>query len=501
MTLKIYNTLSRKKEEFTSVEKGKVKMYVCGMTVYSDAHIGHARTYFAFDVIRRYFEYKGYKVTYVQNITDVDDKIIVAANKEGVNPLEYSRRFTNRSLEDLDNLGIRRANIYPKASETIPDMIELTKQIIKKGYGYESGGDVYFSVEKFKDYGRLSGQKLDDLMSGVRIDPADKKHNPFDFALWKESKPGEPSWDSPWGKGRPGWHIECSTMSSKFLGLPFDIHGGGMDLRFPHHENEIAQAEVATGKIFAKYWIHIGLLTVDGTKMSKSIGNIVNVKDLLKKWDSEVIRLFFAQAHYRSPPDFNEKTLKDAEKGKVRIHRLIEKLDNLSKNVKDYKIDEKSLNKPEKNCLKIINDLKSDFEAAMDDDFNTPQAVALIFEFVNKSNKYLDENSNPNRILCRYALDTLTVLGNILTLLQSSQVKSELSDDKVLFEKVQKILQKYQKDIKEKKIEKLLDLLLEIRENARKNKDWNVADNIRKELDEIGFEIQDTSDGSIWRKK
>jgi cysteinyl-tRNA synthetase len=501
MTLKIYNTLSRKKEEFTSVEKGKVKMYVCGMTVYSDAHIGHARTYFAFDVIRRYFEYKGYKVNYVQNITDVDDKIIAAANNEGIDPLEYSRRFTDRSLRDLDNLGIRRADIYPKASETIPDMIELIQQIVNKGYGYESGGDVYFSVEKFKDYGRLSGQKLGDLMSGVRIDPADKKRNPFDFALWKESKPDEPSWDSPWSKGRPGWHIECSTMSSKYLGFPFDIHGGGMDLRFPHHENEIAQAEIATGKNFAKYWIHIGLLTVDGTKMSKSIGNIVNVKDLLKKWDPEIIRLFLVQTHYHSPPDFNEKALKDAEKGLIRLHRLKEKLENISKNVEVNKIDVKCLNKPEKNYLKIINNLKSDFEAAMDDDFNTPQAAAMIFEFVNKSNKYLSENSNPNRILCRYGLDTLTKLGNILTLLQTIQVKSELLDDKILFEKVHKVIQKYQKDIKEKKIEKLLDLLLEIRENARKNKDWNAADNIRKELDDIGFEIQDTSDGPIWRKK
>jgi cysteinyl-tRNA synthetase len=496
MTIKIYNTLSRKKEGFTPVEKGKVKMYVCGMTVYSDAHIGHARTYFAFDVIRRYFEYKGFKVTYVQNITDVDDKIIAAANKEGVDALEYSRRFTDKCLGDLDDLGIRRADVYPKASETINDMIEMTQQIIDKGVGYESDGDVYFSVNKFSDYGKLSGQKLEEMKAGARVEPGETKKNHYDFALWKKAKPGEPSWDSPWGKGRPGWHIECSTMSSKHLGLPFDIHGGGMDLRFPHHENEIAQAEVATGKNFANYWMHIGLLTVDGEKMSKSIGNIVNVKDLLKKWDSEVIRFFFVQAHYRSPPDFNEKGLKNAEKGLVRIHRLEERLEELTKDVKVYKLDEKALNNDEKNCLKIINDFKSEFEEAMDDDFNTPKAVSSIFEFVNKANRFFEDDVKPNEMLCKLALDTLTKLGNVLTLFQPSLAKRESSDDGVL-----KIVLKYQKDVKEKNIDKLMDLLLEIRENARKKKDWNTADNIRKELDEIGFEIQDTDDGPVWRKK
>ena len=497
----IYNSLTRNKEEFKSVEKGKVKMYVCGMTVYSDAHIGHARTYFAFDVIRRYLEYKGYKVTYIQNITDVDDKIIAAANKEGVDALEYSQRFTDKCLGDLDKLGIRRADVYPKASETIPNMIEMTKKIIDKGYGYESEGDVYFSVEKFKDYGKLSGQKLEDLMSGVRIDPQDKKHNPFDFALWKEAKPGEPSWDSPWGKGRPGWHIECSTMSSKYLGLPFDIHGGGMDLRFPHHENEIAQAEAATDKKFANYWMHIGLLTVDGEKMSKSLGNIINVKDLIKKWDPEVVRLFYAQAHYRSPPDFNEKGLKNAEKGLIRIHRLKEKLESFSDNKPVKEMDGKNLTKEEKSYLKVINDFKSDFEKAMDDDFNSPQAVAVIFEFVNKSNKFFEDNSKPNKQLSGFALNVLTDLGNILTLFQPSLVRTDNDGDKAELEKIQKIALRYKKDINEKSIDELLDLLLEIRENARKEKDWETADNIRKELDEIGFEIQDTTEGPVWRKK
>ena len=288
-------------------------------------------------------------------------------------------------------------------------------------------------------------------------------------------------------------------MSSKYLGIPFDIHGGGMDLRFPHHENEIAQAEAATGKQFAKYWMHIGLLTVNGEKMSKSIGNIINIKDLLKKWDSEVIRLFFAHAHYRSPPDFNENALKNAEKGLVRIYRLKEKLEYLSKDVKAINIDEKSLNDNEKNCLRIINNFKSEFETAMDDDFNTPQAVSLIFEFVNRSNRFFKEKIKPNEMLCKLALETLTKLGNVLTLFQQDLSKD--SDNQAILDKILKLASKYQKNVKEKSINKLLKILLNVREESRKKKDWATSDNIRKELEEIGFEIQDTSDGAIWRKK
>jgi len=493
MTLKIYNSLTRKKEKFIPVEKDKVKMYICGMTVYSDAHIGHARTYLAFDVIRRYFEYKKYKVTYVQNITDVDDKIIAAANKEGVDPLEYSRRFTDICLNDLDKLGIRRANLYPKASETIPDMIEMTEKIIEKGYGYEADGDVYFSVETFKDYGKLSGQKLDEMKVGSCVSTGEKKRNPFDFALWKSAKPGEPSWESPWGKGRPGWHIECSAMSSKFLGLPFDIHGGGMDLRFPHHENEIAQAEAATGKKFAKYWMHIGLLTVDGEKMSKSIGNIVNISELLKKWDAEVIRTFFAQAHYRSPPDFSEKALKDVEKSLERIYRLKEKLEGFSNNAP--KLEENNLASEEKEYEKNIKELVEQFEDAMDDDFNTPKAFAVIFEFVNKSNRFLE--SNPNGALSKYALETLLMIGDVLTLFQDEKEQ----DDSDLAKKLQSLVLKHAKGFKSTDSEEILKKLLERREEVRKNKDWKTSDQIRNELEEIGFEIQDTDKGPVWRKK
>jgi cysteinyl-tRNA synthetase len=496
MTIKIYNSLSKNKEEFIPIKDGKVKMYVCGMTVYSDAHIGHARTYFAFDMIRRYFEYKGYQVTYVQNITDVDDKIITAANKEGVNALEYSKKFTEICLSDLDDLGIRRADIYPKASETIPDMLEMIKKIIDRGYGYVSDGDVYFSVENMKDYGNLSGQKIEDLISGARVELEEKKRSPLDFALWKKAKKGEPFWESPWGNGRPGWHIECSTMSAKYLGLPFDIHGGGLDLRFPHHENEIAQAEAATGKKFAKYWMHIGLLTVNGEKMSKSIGNIINVKDLLKNWDPEIIRFFFAQAHYRSPPDFSEKALKNAKKGLIRIHRLKERLEEISNDVA-IGFDKSLLSEEELRYLLSFDNFKSLFENAMNDDFNTPEAVALIFDFVNKSNSFLEKVSTPNKSLLKYVLINFVKLGKIITLFEQKKI----GDDSLLIDKLQDILDKYDKKNVSRDLNKLMDYILDIRQNARKQKDWLTADDIRFSLHELGFEIQDTNDGPIWRKK
>jgi cysteinyl-tRNA synthetase len=385
MSLKIYNSLTRKKQTFTPANKGKVHMYVCGMTVYSDVHIGHARTYLAFDIIRRYLEHKGYTVSYVQNITDVDDKIITAANKQDIDPIKYAERYTQRCLKDLDRLGIRRADHYPKASETIPDMINMIQQILDHDYGYIANGDVYFSVEKFNKYGKLSGQNINEMKTGARITPGEKKKKPLDFALWKAAKPGEPAWPSPWGKGRPGWHIECSTMSSKLLGLPFDIHGGGMDLRCPHQENEIAQAEAATGKPFANHWIHIGLLTVNGEKMSKSLGNIINVQDILKKWEPVVLRIFFAQTHYRSPPDFTEKALTDVKKSKERIYRLKEKLVTLSKNAPP--LDIAQLNKSEQQYLNTIQNFQQHIEAvALCDEFKEGGeclwGVEIIIHFV-----------------------------------------------------------------------------------------------------------------------
>jgi cysteinyl-tRNA synthetase len=500
MSLQIYNSLTRKKEIFKPVVKGKVKMYVCGMTVYSDAHIGHARTYLAFDIIRRYFEYNGYAVTYIQNITDVDDKIIMAANKVGVDPLEYSRRFADICLHDLDDLGIRRADKYPKASETIPDMIEMIKQIIDRGYGYAADGDVYFSVEAFPSYGKLSGQQSDEMKAGARIEPGEKKRSPLDFALWKASKPGEPSWESPWGNGRPGWHIECSAMSSKYLGLPFDIHGGGMDLRFPHHENEIAQAEAATGKSFARYWMHIGLLTVNGEKMSKSLGNIINVKDLLQRWNAEVIRFFYAQTHYRGPPDFSEKALQDTAKGLDRIHRVYEALEVCAGDTTKSVDDGASLNTNEKQYHSQIERFKKQFQKAMDDDFNTPQAIATMFEFVNDSNRFLDETRTPNPQLCSSAFKTLQKFGRVLTLFQDETSKKDEVDD-VVIAKLQNVLKQFKGDSTATQASELLDRLLGVREQARKDKDWKTADAIRDELEILGFEIQDTVHGPVWRKK
>ncbi len=494
MTLTVYNSLSRTKEAFVPLKNQTVRMYVCGMTVYSDAHIGHARTYVAFDVIRRYLEYKGFKVTYVQNITDVDDKIIAAANKEGVDPLVYAQKFTKRCLEDLDALGVQRADLYPKASETIPDMIEMIKKLIANGYGYVVDDGVYFAVEKYQKYGQLSGQNITEMKSGARIEPGEGKQSPLDFALWKHAKPGEPTWDSPWGPGRPGWHIECSAMSNKFLGVPFDIHGGGMDLRFPHHENEIAQAEAATGRPFAKYWMHIGLLTINSEKMSKSLGNIINIRDLLKTWDPEVLRMFFAQAHYRSPPDFSEKALTDIEKGLERLYRFKERLEELS----SKKGPKASGSSSDEQYKGTILGFKEAFEQAMDDDFNTPKAFASLFEFVSASNRFFEQGAQPSAQLCKRALDAYLQAGAVLTLFQPKP-KAPQQEDSALLQQLQQLLQPYLKGSTPNTIDAILADVLDAREAARKRKDWGTADAIRKGLESLGFEIQDTEQGPVWR--
>ena len=500
MTVHIYNTLTRKKDPFTSIEPGKVKMYVCGMTVYSDAHIGHARTYVAFDVIRRYFEYKGNTVLYVQNITDVDDKIIAAANKQGMDPLAYSKQFTDRCLADLDALGVRRADLYPKASETIPEMIQMIEQIIQNDHGYVADGDVYFSVESFSDYGKLSGQNITEMKKGARIEPGDQKRNPLDFALWKKAKPGEPVWQSPWGPGRPGWHIECSAMSCSILGPTFDIHGGGMDLQFPHHENEVAQAQAATGQQFARFWMHIGLLTINGEKMSKSLGNIINIKDLLHRWDAEVLRMFFAQAHYRSPPDFSEKALTDVEKGRERLYRVKERLQEFAQGASGKAVSQASLQDLEHQYLLTIKEMQCEFEAAMDDDFNTPKAFASLFEFVNKSNRFFEQQQNPNPDLCQYALDVFLKAGMVLTMFQP-QTHPPLKKQQDVLTALQTLLQTYGKTLQTPTIETILQVLLDARQEARKKKDYKTADDIRKNLESLGFEIQDTATGPVWRKK
>ena len=485
MVLRIYNTLTGKKEEFKPVEEGKVKMYVCGMTVYSDAHIGHARTYLAFDIVRRYLEYKGYKVTYVQNITDVDDKIIKSANERNMDPLEYSRYYTERCLSDMDALGIRRADIYPKASEHIEDMIKMIEKIIENGYGYVSDGDVYFSVEKFKDYGKLSKQKIEEMRAGARVEPGEKKRNALDFALWKSAKPGEPKWQSPWGEGRPGWHIECSAMSTKYLGVPFDIHGGGQDLIFPHHENEIAQAEAAYGNGFANYWMHVGLLKVKGEKMSKSLGNIIPIRDAIKMYDPEIIRFFFASMHYRSPPNFTEEALDNARKSLEKIYRIYDLLRYYEK---------RSIGDEDKEVKEFIKDLEKGFEEAMDDDFNTPMAMKVIFEFIDKINNKLKERALGPKT-SGAAREALRRVCNVLTLLQ------DVKEPDIDPDEIKSLLEKYGLEVEVKGAEEGVDALLKRREDARKERDWNTADSIRDDLKKLGIEVEDTKSGAVWYVK
>ncbi len=488
--MKIYNTLSRKKETFIPLHKDKVGMYVCGMTVYSDAHIGHARTYMAFDIVRSYLEWKGYTVTYVQNITDVDDKIIAAANKENSDPLAYSKKYSDKCLIDLDRLGIKRADLYPKASENIEDMIKMIQKILDNGHGYIADGNVYFSVESFPTYGKLSGQKMKKMQSSGRITGDEKKRKLEDFALWKKKKPGEPYWDSPWGPGRPGWHIECSTMSSKYLGLPFDIHGGGLDLVFPHHENEIAQATAATGKEFAKYWMHVGLLRVDGEKMSKSLGNIINIRDLLQEYNPETIRFFYAQTHYRSPPDFSPAAMAIAQEGLTRITRTREQL---QKKARPQKLEKDQLTSDEQEYFDAIEQCRNEFEKAMDDDFNTPRAIAAIFDFVKMTNKHL-EGEHPG--LYQYAHDTLTQLGNVLTLF-----RREKTIDESICDQLVTLAEKYVETMPPRETNALMTTILDAREKAREKKDYKTADLIRDALENLGFEVQDTTQGTTWRIK
>lgn len=461
-------------------------MYVCGMTTYSDAHIGHARTYVAFDIIRRYLEYKGYDVFYVQNITDIDDKIINAANEKNMDALEYSSIYAKRCLDDMEKMGIKPANLYPKASEHIGEMISMIEKLVEKGYAYASDGDVYFSVEKFKDYGKLSKQDMKQIKAGARIKPGEKKRKAEDFALWKAAKPGEPKWDSPWGAGRPGWHIECSVMSAKYLGIPFDIHGGGNDLIFPHHENEIAQAEAAYGKRFVNYWLHSGLLKASGEKMSKSLGNIINIRDALKQWDAEVLRFFFASVHYRSPADFNERALKNSENSLRRIKVMKENLEAMAE--KDENFDEKKLTMKEKNYLKAIKELKNNFEEAMDDDFNTPKAIESIFDFIKETNIFLTEK-NVNKNLCRYALNEFMKIANVLTLLQEKKLLDR--------EAIKKLADKYK--IRKKKAEEIIEEILNVRKKARMEKNYKLADEIRDDLKKAGIEIEDVGKETKWR--
>jgi cysteinyl-tRNA synthetase len=462
--LRIYNTLTRKKEDFQTLEPNLVRMYVCGVTVYNDAHVGHAMSAMVFDVIRRYLEYRGYKVRHVMNFTDVDDKIINRANQLKEDPFKLAQRYIDDYAQNLKDLNILPAALNPRATQTMDEILSMVKGLIEKGYAYAAtNGDVYFRVTKDKDYGKLSGRKLDEMQAGARIEVEEAKEHPMDFALWKAAKPGEPAWDSPWGKGRPGWHIECSAMNLKELGEQIDIHGGGNDLIFPHHENEIAQSESFTGKPFARFWIHNGMLQFGGEKMSKSLGNIVSIKDFLSKRDADVMRMLVLNGSYRAPLIFNEETLDAAEKN---LDRLKSGLRPALPNVKGIPAGSASeLNSQAETT-------QQGFVNAMDDDFNTPLALAALHELVKAINTTRDNGASDDQL--KPAQATLRELTGVFGLKLQEKKGSGDAD-------------------------KFIELLVEVRGEVRKQKLWALSDQIRDKLKSLGVTMEDSKEGTTWR--
>ncbi len=476
--LKIYNTLSNKKEIFEPIKPGKVGMYVCGPTVYDASHIGHARSMVVFDVIVRYLRAVGYDVTYVRNFTDVDDKIIKRAGELGITIQELSEKYIKEFYEDMDALKVERATVEPKATDHIDEIIGAVERLISRDHAYEAGGDVFFAVETFEKYGKLSGRRLEEMEAGARVEVDEKKRNPFDFVLWKGAKPGEPTWDSPWGKGRPGWHIECSAMSTRFLGHHFDIHGGGKDLIFPHHENEIAQSEGAFGEPFVNVWIHNGFLRIDQEKMSKSLGNFLVIKDILKEYHPEVVRLFLLSNHYRSPIDFTHQAMVEAEAGLEKIYTSLQRIDEIL-NSSDLGVDE-----PDHGVL------WTNFCQAMDDDFNTARGIGLAFETVRQLNRFMDDiggkakQQDVARLVSTRA--DLMRIGGVLGILTEAPTQ--------FFEQRQVRL------LKRKGIDTaLVESLIAERVQARQEKDWAKADRIRDELSAMDILIEDRPDGTAWK--
>jgi cysteinyl-tRNA synthetase len=463
--MRLYNTLTRQKEEFKPLVPGEVKMYVCGPTVYNYFHIGNARPFIVFDTLRRYLEYKGYKVTYVQNFTDVDDKIINKAKEEGVDSREISEKYIGEYFKDADALGIKRATIHPKVTENIKEIIDFIQKLINKGYAYEVDGNVYFDTTKFGGYGKLSKQSIEELEAGARVEINEAKKSPMDFALWKKQKPGEPAWDSPWGQGRPGWHIECSVMSTKYLGETIDIHAGGQDLVFPHHENEIAQSEAFSGKPFARYWLHNGYITINNEKMSKSKGNFFTVRDIVSEFDPEVVRFFLLSAHYRNPINFSRELMKQSKNALERLYNSKENLEHLMENAKSEKMTAN-----EKDILKGLEKYRYKFIEAMDDDLNTADAIAAIFELVKEINTKIDGESSKELIEKSYEL--FRELTEVLGLLTK---KKEILDEDI-------------------------QRLIEERQKARKEKNYALADKIRDDLKAKGIILEDTPQGVKWKR-
>ncbi len=479
--MKVYNTLSGKKEEFRP-GGDEVKMYVCGVTPYDDAHLGHAMSYIIFDVIRRYLRYRDYRVKYVQNVTDIDDKIIERANKRNMSTKELAEIFTNSFKEDMNGLNIEPPDENPRATEVIPDIIEIVQGLIDKGYAYESEGSVYFRVRSVPDYGKLSHRNLDSMKTGMRIETGEEKEDPMDFVLWKASKPGEPAWDSPWGKGRPGWHMECSAMCLKYLGNTLDIHGGGQDLVFPHHENEIAQSESFTGvKPFVRYWLHNGMVQMGQEKMSKSLGNLITIKDALVKYSADAIRIYVLGSHYRSPLTYSEEILEAAEKGAERLRQTVNNPANGGKAAK--KIDTEQYRKR--------------FIEAMDDDFNTAQAVAALFDLAREINRYDSEGLEAGE-----ARKTMVELGGVLGL--SFQEREETPPDAGALAQNTAIVYHtlgLPTPLVATDAGDIIQNLIDLRQERRKDKKWAEADMVRDKLAESGIILTDTSTRTVWKRK
>ena len=492
MSLRVYNTLTGSKEEFQPLHPGRVGMYVCGVTVYDYCHIGHARANIVFDVIFRYLRYAGYQVTYVRNYTDVDDKIIARANERGIGSRKLAEEFIRAFDEDMGRLGLDLPTHQPKATEHIPQIISLVERLIARGLAYEAGGDVYYAVEKFPGYLQLSKRSLEEMQAGARIAPGEHKRNPMDFALWKAAKPGEPAWDSPWGPGRPGWHIECSAMSMEILGESFDIHGGGKDLVFPHHENEIAQSEGATGKPFVRYWLHNGFVNVNQEKMSKSLGNFFTIRDILQKYDAEVVRFFLLTAHYRSPIDFSDQNLEDARAGLTRFYEALHNAEEMLGRYPEEAAGPESLSAEEQEVAGRIGNLRERFAEAMDDDFNTALAIGHLFDAVRGINRLLAVGrlSECPQLLAiiRAGRDRLRQLGEVLGLFGSPPAA---------WLDRQKTAGLSAVDMPPERIEALISE----RQQARQNRDFARADAIRKELAEKGVVLLDSKEGTTWKVK
>lgn len=462
--MKLYNTMTRKKEEFSTLVPGEVKMYSCGPTVYNYFHIGNARPFIMFDILRRYLEYRGYKVTFVQNFTDVDDKIIKRAKDENISEKEVADKYIAEYFKDAEALNIRKADVHPRVTEHIKEIIGIIKRLEANGLTYNIGGDVYYNTENFLEYGKLSKQNLEELEAGSRVDASIIKKSPFDFVLWKSQKPGEPAWESPWGMGRPGWHIECSAMSMKYLGETIDIHSGGQDLIFPHHENEIAQSEGATGKPFARYWMHNAFININNEKMSKSLNNFFTVRDIKEKFDLEVFRLFMLSAHYRSPVNFSSELLEQAKNALERLYNAKNNLTYLME-----KVEEKPLSQEEGNFKKTLDEYRNSFKEAMDDDLNTADGLSVVFDMVRDINSNAKVDSSKEIVQASY--DMLMELAGVLGLLYK----------------------------KEEDLDTEVEKLIEERQKARKEKNWALSDKIRDDLKAKGIVLEDTPEGVKWK--